>query len=280
MKLVRYGARGLEKPGLIDRTGRIRDLSGFIGDITGEILSRESLDRLRGLREADLPIVDGTPRIGPPIGRVPKIIGAGMNYRAFALSAGAEIPEEPVLFFKATSAITGPTDPLIIPRGSSKTDWEVELAVVIGETARHVSSADSLAYVAGYCVANDVSARDWIPSLAHVLKGKCADSFAPLGPWLVTADEVSDPQTLDLSLYVNGVRRQSGHTSDMIFSVSFLISYISDFMTLQPGDVILTGTPEGVGMRHSPPIYLAAGDVVHASISGLGDQVQPVVSYL
>ena len=249
MKLLRYGAPGAERPGLLDSQGRIRDLSAHLDDLAGAALLPDALARLAALDTADLPSVEGNPRIGPCVGRVGKFICIGLNYADHAAETGAAIPKEPILFMKATSAITGPNDPLIIPRGSEKTDWEVELGVVIGTETRNVSEADAMAHVAGYCLVNDVSERAWQAERGgQWTKGKSADSFGPIGPWLVTADEVADPQALSLWLSVDGVRRQHGSTATMVFGVRSLVAYISQFMSLQPGDIISTGTPPGVGL--------------------------------
>jgi 2-keto-4-pentenoate hydratase/2-oxohepta-3-ene-1,7-dioic acid hydratase in catechol pathway len=280
MKLLRYGPRGQEKPGLLDAAGRIRDLSGHVADIAGDILSPAGLARLRALDPAGLPLVEGRPRLGPCVGTIPKIVAIGLNYTDHAAEAGAKPPPEPILFMKATSAIIGPDDNVMIPKGSVKTDWEVELGIVIGSVTRYVSVHDSLAHVAGYCVVNDVSEREYqIERSGQWDKGKSCDTFAPIGPWLVTADEVPDPQSLDMFLDINGVRRQTGNTRTMIFGVAHLVSYISHFMTLMPGDVIPTGTPPGVGMGMKPPSYLKPGDEIRLGITGLGEQHQRVVAF-
>lgn len=280
MKLLRYGAPGREKPGLLDEAGAIRDLSAHVRDIEGRAVSPDTLAELAGLDWAQLPEVEGTPRIGPCIANVGKILGIGLNYSDHAQEAGLDLPTHPILFLKATSAISGPNDDVVIPRGSTKTDWEVELGVVIGTKAKHVDSSEALRHVAGYCVANDVSERDWQMNLSGGwTKGKSADTFAPLGPWLVTRDEVSDPQTLMLGLDHNGVTRQSGLTGRMIFSVADIISHLSGLMTLHPGDVILTGTPPGVGMGMKPtPRFLKPGDTMRLWVDGLGVQSQRVVA--
>jgi len=280
MKLLRYGPPGREKPGLLDRDGKIRDLSGAVGDIDAETLAPAVLDRLRRTDPVTLPLVSGTPRLGPCVGRVPKFIAIGLNYRQHAAETGAKPPPEPILFMKATSAINGPDDDVMIPKGSEKTDWEVELGIVIGSVTRYVSVHDSLAHVAGFCVVNDVSERAFqMERSGQWDKGKSADSFAPIGPWLVTKDEVPNPQDLDLFLDVNGVRRQTGNTRTMIFGVTHLVSYISHFMTLMPGDVIPTGTPPGVGMGMKPPTFLKPGDELRLGIGGLGEQRQRVVAF-
>ncbi|MGB8841136.1 MAG: fumarylacetoacetate hydrolase family protein [Aliidongia sp.] len=280
MKLLRYGPPGQEKPGLLDAEGRSRDLSGRVADLAGDVLSPAGLARLRELDPAGLPLVEGTPRLGPCVGVIPKIVAVGLNYSDHAAEIGVKPPHEPVLFMKATSAITGPDDDVMIPKGSVKTDWEVELGIVIGSVTRYVSAHDSLAHVAGYCVVNDVSEREYqIERSGQWDKGKSCDTFAPIGPWLVTADEVPDPQNLDVFLDVNGVRRQAGNTRTMIFGVAHLVSYISHFMTLMPGDVIPTGTPPGVGMGMKPPCYLKPGDEVRLGIAGLGEQRQRFVAF-
>ena len=280
MKLLRYGPAGQEKPGLLDRDGRIRDLSGAVRDIAGEALAPASLDRLRRLDPASLPLVSGTPRLGPCVGSVPKIVAIGLNYRLHAQEAGAAIPSEPIFFMKATSSICGPDDDVIIPKNSQKTDYEVELGIVIGSLARQVSKSDARKHVAGYCVVNDVSEREFqIERGGQWTKGKSADTFCPTGPWLVTVDEVSDPGKLALWTEVNGERRQNSNTADLIFGVDEIVSYVSQFMTLLPGDVIPTGTPSGVGMGFKPPKFLKPGDRVRLSVEGLGEQNQRLVAY-
>ena len=279
MKLLRYGESGREKPGVVDTSGRIRDLSGIVGDIAGDALDRESLARLRGLDLASLPLVEGDPRIGAPVGVVPKFLGIGLNYRDHAEETGMPIPDMPIVFAKASSCVSGPYNPVLAPKGFERMDYEVELAVVIGTRAKRVAEADALDYVAGYAICNDVSERslqkggpgEWI-------KAKSYDSFGPLGPWLVTTDEITDPQRLDLTLDLNGTRMQTGSTSRMIFGVAALVAYISKFMTLLPGDVITTGTPPGVGMARNPRVFLKPGDKIRASISGLGEQRWTVVA--
>jgi 2-keto-4-pentenoate hydratase/2-oxohepta-3-ene-1,7-dioic acid hydratase in catechol pathway len=279
MKLLRYGPVGQEKPGLIDRDGNIRDLSGAVRDIDGEALAPASLDRLRRLDPATLPLVTDAPRLGPCVGSVPKIVAIGLNYRLHAQEAGAAIPSEPIFFMKATSSICGPNDDVIIPKGSQKTDYEVELGIVIGSLARYISLADGRKHVAGYCVVNDVSEREFqIERGGQWTKGKSADTFCPIGPWLVTADEVPDPGKLALWTEVNGERRQSSNTGDLIFGVDEIVSYVSQFMTLLPGDVIPTGTPSGVGMGFKPPKFLKPGDRVRLSVEGLGEQHQRLVA--
>jgi 2-keto-4-pentenoate hydratase/2-oxohepta-3-ene-1,7-dioic acid hydratase in catechol pathway len=280
MKLLRYGSPGQEKPGLLDRDGRIRDLSGAVRDIAGEALAPASLDRLRRLDPATLPPVPGTPRLGPCVGSVSKIVAIGLNYRLHAQEAGAAIPSEPIFFMKATSSICGPNDDVIIPKNSQKTDYEVELGIVIGSLARQVSKSDARKHVAGYCVVNDVSEREFqIERGGQWTKGKSADTFCPTGPWLVTVDEVSDPGKLALWTEVNGERRQNSNTADLIFGVDEIVSYVSQFMTLLPGDVIPTGTPSGVGMGFKPPKFLKPGDRVRLSVEGLGEQNQRLVAY-
>jgi 2,4-diketo-3-deoxy-L-fuconate hydrolase len=277
MKLVRYGSAGEEKPGLIDSHGTLRDLSSVVHDIDAKVLGREGRARLAALDPQALPQVPDSVRYGVPVAHVGKFICVGMNYSEHAAETGAEAPKQPVLFMKATSAITGPNDDVIIPLGSEKTDWEVELGVVIGETARSVSVEQALSYVAGYVVVNDVSERAFqFDHGGQWVKGKSCDTFGPIGPWLVTADEVPDPQQLGMWLEVNGHRYQNGHTRTMIFNVAQLVSHISRYMTLMPGDVISTGTPSGVGLGQKPPVYLRAGDVIELGIEGLGKQRQRV----
>jgi 2-keto-4-pentenoate hydratase/2-oxohepta-3-ene-1,7-dioic acid hydratase in catechol pathway len=278
MRLLRYGPPGEERPAVLDADGRIRDLSGVIPDLAGESLLPESLDRLRAIDPAGLPAVDGNPRTGPCVGRVGKFVCIGLNYADHAAESGAAVPAEPVVFMKATSAICGPNDDVVIPRGSEKTDWEVELGVVVGRPAKYVDEADALSYVAGYCVVNDLSERAFqLEGTGQWVKGKSADTFGPIGPWLVTADEVPDPQDLRMWLDVNGRRFQDGSTRTMVFGVARLVSYLSRFMSLQPGDVISTGTPPGVGMGRKPPVFLREGDRVSLGIDGLGRQDQRVV---
>ncbi|MBQ0804631.1 MAG: fumarylacetoacetate hydrolase family protein [Sulfitobacter sp.] len=277
MKLVRYGETGAEKPGLMDGD-TLRDLSGVIPDITGAVLDDTTLDKLRAIDPASLPKVKGAPRLGPCVGNIGKFLCIGLNYSDHAAETGADIPKHPILFFKANSAIVGPNDDVVMPRGSTHTDWEVELGVVIGKKAKYVSKEDALEYVAGYCVINDVSERFFQTQLTgQWTKGKSCDTFGPTGPWLVTRDEVPNPQALDMSLDVNGKRMQTGNTSTMIFSVAEIIEHLSGLMTLHPGDVITTGTPPGVGMGMKPePVYLKKGDVMELSIQGLGKQRQNV----
>tara|TARA_R110002072_G_C7912816_1_gene530491 strand:- start:580 stop:1422 length:843 start_codon:yes stop_codon:yes gene_type:complete len=279
MKLLQYGEPGKEKPGLLDPEGRIRDLSGVVDGVTPALLTPAALRRLADLEVAALPLVPGDPRLGPCVTGVPKFICVGLNYRDHAKEAGMTAPEEPILFMKAISAISGPNDAIELPPNSEKTDWEVELGVVIGQTARHVSQAAALDHVAGYCTVNDVSERAYQAERGgQWVKGKSYDSFGPIGPWLVTADEVPDPQNLSLWLEVNGTRHQDGTTADMIFPVARLVSYISQFMTLQPGDVISTGTPAGVGLGLRPQLFLREGDVVRLGVAGLGEQRQIVIA--
>ena len=279
MKLLRYGPKGQEKPGLLDAQGRIRDLSGTVDDIAGEALTPAGLAKLRGLDPASLPEVPGTPRLGPCVGRVGKFIGIGLNYADHAAESGMPVPKEPVVFMKPTSAICGPDDDVEIPRGSEKTDWEVELGVVIGREAKYVSEADALDHVAGYCVINDVSERAFqLEGTGQWVKGKGHDTFGPIGPWLVTADEVEDPQNLEMWLEVDGKRFQSGTTQTMVYGVRHLVSYLSRFMSLQPGDVISTGTPPGVGMGQKPPVFLRPGQTMRLSVQGLGVQTQKTVA--
>ena len=279
MKLIRYGENKQEKPGIVDGDGNIRDLSGVIADIDGSTITAEGLARLRDLDIATLPVVQGNPRIGACVGNIGKFICIGLNYSDHAAESGLPEPSEPVVFNKWTSAVVGPNDDVAIPRGSKKTDWEVELGVVIGKEARYVSKEEALSYVAGYCVVNDVSEREYqIERGGTWDKGKGCDTFGPIGPWLVTADEVADPQALNLWLEVDGKRYQDGTTAKMIFDVATIVSYLSNFMSLQPGDVISTGTPPGVGMGVKPePVYLKAGQVMRLGIEGLGEQQQKVV---
>jgi 2,4-diketo-3-deoxy-L-fuconate hydrolase len=278
VKLLRYGPKGQEKPGLLAADGLLRDLSAIVTDIAGEVLTPAGLARLRAIDPATLPAVPGTPRIGPCVGQVGKFICIGLNYADHAAESGATVPPEPVVFNKWTSAIVGPNDDVEIPRGSSKTDWEVELGVVIGQGGRYISEADALQHVAGYCVVNDVSEREYqLERHGSWDKGKGCDTFGPIGPWLVTPDEVPNPDALALWLEVDGHRYQNGSTSTMVYKVPFLISYLSRFMSLQPGDVISTGTPPGVGLGQKPPVYLRAGQVMHLGIAGLGEQRQRVV---
>lgn len=282
MKLLRFGPAGQEKPGVLDTQGRVRDLSAVVSDIAGSVLLPEGLARLRGLELDDLPLVEGVPqqdlRLGPCVGQVGKCICIGLNYADHAAESGMPVPPEPVVFNKWTSALCGPDDVVQIPRGSLKTDWEVELAVVIGQGGRYISENEAMNHVAGYCVMNDVSERDFQLNRSGTWdKGKGCDTFGPLGPWLVTADEVPDPHNLSLWLEVDGQRMQDGNTATMVYKVPFLISYLSQFMSLQPGDVISTGTPPGVGMGHKPPVFLRVGQTMRLSVQGLGQQLQKVL---
>ena len=279
MKLLRYGAAGREKPGVLDASGMVRDLSGVIADISGATLSPARLADLGRRDLSSLPTVAGQPRLGPCVGGVGKFICVGLNYSDHAAETGMAPPKEPILFMKATSAITGPNDGILIPRGAKKVDWEVELGVVIGTPAKYVTEADGLSHVAGYCLINDLSERAYqLEGTGQWVKGKSADTFGPIGPWLVTADEVPDPQAIDLWLEVDGQRHQQGTTKTMIFGVAFLVSYISRFMSLQPGDIISTGTPPGVGLGMKPPQYLHAGQEVYLGAKGLGTQRQRVAN--
>jgi 2-keto-4-pentenoate hydratase/2-oxohepta-3-ene-1,7-dioic acid hydratase in catechol pathway len=280
MKLLRYGDVGREQPGVLDASGTIRDLSGIVSDIAGEALLPESIHRLRGIDVRSLPRVPGSPRIGPCVGRVGKFIAIGLNYSDHAAESGMAVPAEPIVFMKATSCIMGPCDDIVIPRGSLKTDWEVELGIVIGKPAKYVDESDAFDHIAGFCVINDISERKFqLEGTGQWVKGKSADSFGPIGPWLVTADEIVDWQNLGLWLEVNGRRHQNGSTSRMIFGVPHLVSYLTRFMSLQPGDVIATGTPPGVGHGMKPPVYLRPGDEVRLGIEGLGEQRQHVVAH-
>ncbi len=280
MKLLRYGIKGQEKPGLVDRAGKLRDLSAVVADINPETLAPAALDKLRKLDPASLPLVPGEPRIGPCLTQIPKIVCVGLNYTDHAKETGAAIPKEPILFMKATSALNGPNDDVMLPKGSQKSDWEVELGIVIGSVARYVSAHDSLKHIAGYCVVNDVSEREFqIERGGQWMKGKSADTFCPIGPWLVTADEVADPGKLDLFCEINGKKMQNGTTANLIFSVAHIVSYISHFMTLLPGDIIPTGTPAGVGLGMKPPVFLKPGDTMHLGVTGLGEQRQKVVGF-
>ncbi|GAB3648984.1 fumarylacetoacetate hydrolase family protein [Ramlibacter alkalitolerans] len=280
MKLVRYGNPGKEKPGLVDDEGRLRDLSSVVPDIGPEQLGQVGLARIRKVSPAKLPAVRGNPRFGCPVARVPKFIAIGLNYSDHAAESNMPIPAEPIVFMKATSCIQGPNDPVMLPRGSVKTDWEVELGIVIGTTARYVPMNKALAHVAGYTICNDVSEREFqLERGSQWDKGKGCDTFGPIGPWLVTTDEIANVQKLDMWLDVNGQRMQTGNTRTMIFNAAKLVSYCSHFMTLEPGDVITTGTPPGVGLGMKPPKYLKKGDVMTLGIQGLGEQRQLVVPY-
>lgn len=280
MKLLRYGMPGQEKPGLLDSQGNIRDLSATVKDIAGEVLTDAGLRLLASLDIEKLPKVAGHPRIGPCVGQVGKFICIGLNYADHAAESGLPVPPEPVVFMKATSAIIGPNDQVEIPRKSVKTDWEVELGVVIGKPAKYISEAEAMSHVAGYCIVNDVSEREFQIERAGTWdKGKGCDTFGPIGPWLVTRDEIADPQNLDLWLSVDGKKYQNGNTRTMVYKVPFLVSYLSQFMSLQPGDVISTGTPPGVGMGQKPtPIYLKPGQEMHLGVAGLGEQRQRTVA--
>ncbi|RZM06313.1 MAG: FAA hydrolase family protein [Sphingomonas sp.] len=279
MKLLRYGPRGQEKPGILDQDGAIRALPAELGDIAGSLLSPEGLAKIAALDVTTLPKVDGAPRIGPCVTRTGKFICIGLNYSDHAAESNMDLPAEPVVFGKWTSAIQGPNDDVEIPRGSEKTDWEVELGVVIGTPGRHIAKEDALSHVAGYCVVHDVSERAFQLERGGTWdKGKGCDTFGPIGPWLVTADEVGDPQKLGLWLEVDGHRYQDGTTANMIFDVATIVSYLSDFCTLEAGDIISTGTPKGVGLGQKPPVYLRAGQTVRLGIDGLGEQTQTMVA--
>jgi 2-keto-4-pentenoate hydratase/2-oxohepta-3-ene-1,7-dioic acid hydratase in catechol pathway len=279
MKLVRFGDSGQEKPGFVDGNGQIRDLSGVVADLAGDVLGPESLNRLKAIDPETLPLVEGAPRLGAPVGVVPKFFGIGLNYRDHAEETGLPIPEVPIVFYKATSCVSGPNDPILAPVDFKRMDYEVELAVVIGSRAKTVSTGDALDYVAGYCIGNDVSERSLQKGgPGEWLKAKSYDTFGPLGPWLVTTDEIPDPQTLDLTMDLNGERMQTGNTSTMIFSVAELVSYISKYMTLMPGDVITTGTPPGVGMARNPRVFLKPGDELVLRVQGLGEQHATIVA--
>ena len=279
MKLLRYGAPGEEKPGVLDSQGRIRDLSAVIHDVAGDALLPHSFERIRQVDPESLPRVAGTPRIGPCVAGVGKFICVGLNYSDHAAESGMKVPVEPIIFMKATSSIVGPNDDVVIPRGAEKTDWEVELGVVIGRTAKYVAEKDAMAHVAGFCVVHDVSERAFqLEGTGQWVKGKSADTFGPIGPWLVTADEVADCHELDLWLEVDGNRYQNGNTRTMVFNVPYLVSYLSRFMSLRPGDIISTGTPPGVGHGMKPPVYLRDGNVVRLGVERLGEQQQRVVA--
>lgn len=279
MKLLRHGPRGAERPGLLHKDGTIRDLTGLVPDIAGAVLSDTGLAMLRGIDVVTLPVVDAATRLGPCVAGTGKFICIGLNYSDHAAETGATVPPEPIIFMKATSAICGPNDPIVIPRGSEKTDWEVELAIIIGKAAKYVSQDEAMAHVAGYAVTNDVSERAFQTERSgQWTKGKSCDSFGQIGPWLVTRDEVADPQALKMWLTVNGKTMQDGSTKTMVYGVKYLVSYLSQFMTLHPGDVISTGTPPGVGLGMKPPRYLKAGEVVELGIEGLGSQRQDVIA--
>jgi 2-keto-4-pentenoate hydratase/2-oxohepta-3-ene-1,7-dioic acid hydratase in catechol pathway len=280
MKLVRFGSPGAEKPGLVDAQGAIRDLSGHVKDITGDTLSPASLDKLRKLDPATLPAAPKGVRLGSPVGSVRNFIAVGLNYIDHAKETGAPIPKEPVLFNKLPNCIVGPNDDVMIPKGSTKLDYEVEIAFVIGTRARYVDEKNALAHIAGYCICNDVSERAFQSERGgQWMKGKSAETFGPLGPWLVTTDEIKNVQNLTMSLDVNGQRRQTGNTETMIFSIAHALHYISQFMVLEPGDVVTTGTPPGVALGMKPPVWLKAGDVMKLSIQGLGEQQSKVVAF-
>ena len=280
MKLVRFGDRGFEKPGLLGQDGRIRDLSGHVPDLSSQALGAASLRRLRELNESELPVVDADVRLGPCVAGVGKIVCIGLNYSDHAAEAGMAVPAEPLVFLKATTAISGPNDDVMLPRGSQKSDWEVELGIVIGARASYVSVQEATECVAGYCIVNDVSERAFqLERGGQFVKGKSCNTFAPIGPWLVTRDEVPNPNALPMRLDVNGERQQNGSTANMVFNVPFLVSYLSEFMTLEPGDIISTGTPAGVGMGKKPPVFLQEGDVMELAIEGLGRQRQRVVAW-
>lgn len=281
MKLLRYGPFGEEKPALLDENGRLRDLSGQLNDLSGAALDPERLAALGKLDTASLPVVAGTVRLGTPVADVGKIIAVGLNYADHAQEAGMPIPEEPVLFTKAITALSGPNDDVVLPKGSEKGDWEAELAIIIGRKAQYTDQADALSHIAGYAVANDVSERHMqLEGTGQWVKGKSFDTSAPIGPWLVTPDELTDPQTLNIWLEVNGIRYQDGNTRTMIFGIGYLVSYISRYMTLLPGDIIITGTPPGVGLGQTPPVFLKPGDVMCVGIEGLGEQQQMVKAYV
>lgn len=278
MKFLRYGLPGKEKPGVLDSNGRIRDLSGIVPDIAGNVLLPESFAKLAKTDLASLLLVEPSVRLGACVGSVGKFLCIGLNYADHAAESGVAVPKEPVLFMKATSALCGPNDDVVIPRGSQKTDWEVELGVVIGKPAKYVEEKNALSHVAGYCVINDLSERAFqLEGTGQWVKGKSADTFGPIGPWLVTSDEIADPQKLPLWLEINGHRYQNGSTATMVFGVAHLISYVSRFMSLQTGDIISTGTPPGVGLGQKPPVYLRKGDKIRLGIAGLGEQNQNVV---
>jgi 2-keto-4-pentenoate hydratase/2-oxohepta-3-ene-1,7-dioic acid hydratase in catechol pathway len=279
MKLARYGNAGEERPAVVDAEGKLRDLSGVVADLGPRTLVPASLQELKNLVPEELPLVAGSPRIGPCVGAVGKFICIGLNYSDHAAESGTKVPSEPVVFMKATSAICGPNDDVILPRGAEKGDWEVELGVVIGKEAKYVREADALSHVAGYCVVNDLSERAFqLEGTGQWVKGKSADTFGPIGPWLVTQDEIPDPQNLHMWLEVDGRRYQDGWTRTMVFGVRFLVSYLSRFMSLQPGDIISTGTPPGVGLGQKPPVYLRTGNVMKLGVDGLGEQRQTVMA--
>jgi 2-keto-4-pentenoate hydratase/2-oxohepta-3-ene-1,7-dioic acid hydratase in catechol pathway len=279
VKLFRYGLEGKEKPGILGRDGSLRDLTSVVADIAEDWLLPTTLQRIRDLDPQSLPVIEGQQRIGACVGRPSKFVCIGLNYLEHAAESGMTAPTEPVVFMKATSAVCGPEDAVILPRGSHRTDWEVELGIVIGKPGKYILESEALSYVAGYCVVNDISERAWqLEGTGQWVKGKSADTFGPIGPWLVTTDEVPDPQGLNLWLEVDGHRYQDGSTRTMIFGVQFLVSYISRFMSLQPGDIISTGTPAGVGSGQKPPVYLRAGNCIRLGIGGLGEQMHLVVT--
>ena len=279
MKLLRFGEPGKEHPGILHADGTIRDLSGVVKDIGGPTLLPESIARLRSIDPGTLPKVAGSPRLGPCVAGVGKFICVGLNYSDHAAESNMPVPAEPIIFMKATSSICGPNDEVVIPRGSQKSDWEVELGVVIGKPAKYASEADAMSHVAGYCVVNDLSERAFqLEGTGQWVKGKSADTFGPIGPWLVTADEIADCQNLPLWLEVDGKRQQDGTTKTMVFGVQYLVSYLSRFMSLQPGDIISTGTPPGVGLGKKPPVFLRAGNVMRLGVEGLGEQTQRVIA--
>ncbi len=280
MKLLRYGPMGQEKPALLDNNGRLRDLSDKLNDLGGTNLDPDRLAALSNIDVETLPVVEGSVRIGAPVAEVGKIIAIGLNYADHAAETGAELPEEPIMFTKAVTALNGPNDPVILPKGATKGDWEVELAIIIGRKTQYILQAEALSHIAGYAVINDVSERAFqLEGTGQWLKGKSFDTSAPLGPWLVTTNEITDPQNLNIWLEVNGTRYQDGSTKTMAFGVTHLVSYVSQFMTLLPGDVIATGTPPGVGLGQNPPIFLKDGDVMGLGIEGLGEQRQEVRAY-
>ena len=280
MKLLRYGSMGRERPGVLDAGGRIHDLSGVVADIRSEALGPRALAEIRRLDVGTLPMVRGKPRLGPPIAGVGKIVLIGLNYRDHAAESGLPVPKQPIVFLKATTAISGPFDPIVMPRDAKTIDWEVELGIVIGRTARYVSETEALSHVVGYCLMNDVSERAFSDDNGgNWTKGKSCDSFGPMGPWLVTADEVPDPQNLGIWLEVNGRRFQNSNTANMVFGIAALVAYVSRFMTLSPGDIISSGTPGGVGMAQKPPVFLKSGDVIQLGIDGLGQQRLELVPF-
>jgi 2,4-diketo-3-deoxy-L-fuconate hydrolase len=280
MKLVRYGPAGKEKPGIIDKNGKLRSLAKVVSDITPETLAAGAIAKIKKAKIEKLPLVSGKPRLGSPVGKVGNFPAIGLNYADHAAEAGQPIPKEPIIFSKAPNCIVGPNDNVMIPQGSTKLDWEIEIAIIIGKRARYVEEKDAVKHIAGYAVCNDISERAFqLEGTGQWMKGKCAETFGPLGPWLVTTDEIKDPQKLSMYLDVNGKRMQTGNTKTMIFSCAFIVSYVSKFMVLEPGDVITTGTPPGVGLGMKPQVFLKAGDVMTLGIEGLGDQKQKVVPF-